>query len=106
MKQYDKITASDTNINDAIDKVLSAFNHRRRNNNTTMLEDFQVLFVSNDLIYVVMIVSYDDYQPDTNQAPPERPKWIGQQSEIQEVHKSPQVIPARKRFISSDHSDE
>lgn len=78
MKQYDKITASDTNINDAIDKVLYAFNHRRRNNNTTAFEDFQVLFVTNDLIYAVMIVSYDDYQQDTNQAPPERSRYIGQ----------------------------
>lgn len=77
MKQYDKITASDTNINDAIDKILGIFNHRRRNNNTTAFEDFQVLFVKDDLIYALMIVSYDDYQTDTSKAPTARPRWIG-----------------------------
>ncbi len=106
MKQYDKIIGRAPVIEDAIDQVLHAFSYRRRNNNTTAMEDFQVALGID--FFAVMIVSYDDYAPDTSQAPPARPRWIGQQPEsgtVQEAKKSPYLVPAKK-FIAEDHSDD
>lgn len=108
MKQYDKIIASGLGVADTIDEVLAAFNHRRRHNNTTVMEDMQIVTL-HEFFYVVMIVSYDDYKPDTRKAPPERPRWIGHQPEsgtINPAEPSPFMKPARQRFISTDHSDE
>lgn len=82
MKQYDKIVADDYSLNLAIDQVLERFNYRRRKNNTTELEDIHTV-VGGAKFFVVMIVSYDDYKPDTSQAPPQQPRYIGQQPETE-----------------------
>lgn len=103
MKQYDKIIDLHHDISEAIDSVLGKFNHRRRNNNTTAMEDMQVVAMG-PMFYAVMIVSYDDYQPDTNQAPPNRPRWIGHKIIDENPIQTPDV--GNKRFIGSDHSDE
>ncbi len=76
MKQYDKIVGEAHEVRDAIDFVLQAFNHRRRNNNTTEFEDIQIVAMG-VMFVVVMIVSYDDYKADTSQAPPDKPRYIG-----------------------------
>lgn len=77
MKQYDKITKLHQDINEAIDGVLDAFNYRRRHNNTTELVDFQVVAMGFNFV-VVAIITYEDYAPDTSQAPPNKPRYIGQ----------------------------
>lgn len=81
MKNFDYIRHAHVSLDEALDKVFYAFNHRRRHNNTTQFEAIQTAVLA-DVFYVIMVVSYDDYKQQDGTPPPTRPSWIGQAPEM------------------------
>lgn len=100
MKQYDYILGTHHQLSEALDQVIERFNHRRRHNNTTAYEDIQI--VNAGVVFTaVLIISYDDYKPDTSQAPPSQPKFIGQPPESGSFD----TMPPSPFLQPTDHSD-
>lgn len=104
MKQYDHIRVTDEDVNEAVGNALGILNNKRRKNNTVTFEDIQIAFIGT--VFVIVVYSYEDATQET--APEPRPRWIGVQPEsgtLQEIQKSPYLVPARQKFISTDVDD-